>query len=118
MERIAEALNTTHKTISKDLENCTQGTNQKRANDTSRPKRQFFHHEKTLTSKRRPPQGQRGTHLQQCRIANEYDAAQKRGEVQTAGGDRKSINVPNKNNGQTVADIGLTRKLVHEARFV
>ncbi len=55
----------------------------------------------------------------QCRLADEYDAAQNRGEVQKPGGDRKSINVPIENNDiQTVEDIGLTRKQVHEARAV
>src|SRR5262245_12197403 len=54
----------------------------------------------------------------QCRLADEYDAAQSRGEVQKAGGDRKTI-IPNKNNDQaTVTDIGLTSKQVHEARAV
>lgn len=54
-----------------------------------------------------------------CRIADEYDAAQARGEVQTPGGDRKSINVLDRNNDPpTVTDIGLTRKLVHEARDI
>jgi hypothetical protein len=55
----------------------------------------------------------------QCRLADEYDAAQERGEVQKVGGDRKSkINIPKGNNGPTVTDIGLTSKQVHEARAV
>jgi hypothetical protein len=55
----------------------------------------------------------------QCRLADEYDAAQERGEVQKAGGDRKSkIIIPNENNDPTVTDIGLTSKLVHEARII
>ena len=55
----------------------------------------------------------------QCRLADEYDAAQERGDVQKPGGDRKSINVPNENNDvPTVEDVGLTRKQVHEARAV
>ena len=54
-----------------------------------------------------------------CRLADEYDLAQARGEVQTPGGDRKSINVLDKNNDRpTVTDIGLSRKLVLEARIV
>lgn len=55
----------------------------------------------------------------QCRLADEYDAAQERGEVQKAGGDRKSkIIIPNENNDPTVTDIGLTSKQVHAARKV
>lgn len=49
------------------------------------------------------------------RLADEYDAAQERGEVQKAGGDRVS-NVPNRNNAPTVDDLGLSRKEIHEAR--
>jgi hypothetical protein len=53
------------------------------------------------------------------RLAAEYEAAQERGEVQKAGGDRRSINVPHENNDPpTVEQIGLTRKQVHEARQV
>jgi hypothetical protein len=59
----------------------------------------------------------------QCRLADEYDAAQERGEVQKAGGNRKSkIIIPNENNdltvNETVNDIGLTSKQVHAARKV
>jgi hypothetical protein len=55
----------------------------------------------------------------QIRLADEYDAAQKRGEVQTVGGDRKSkINIPIENNDPTVADIGITSKQIHFARKV
>ena len=53
-----------------------------------------------------------------CRLADEYDAAQERGEVQKAGGNRKPINITNSNNDPTVRDIGLTSKKVHEARIV
>ena len=52
----------------------------------------------------------------QCRLADEYDAAQERGEAAKPG-DRTS-NIPNENNGAKVADIGLTSKIVHEARKV
>jgi hypothetical protein len=38
--------------------------------------------------------------------------------VQKAGGDRRSINVPKKNNDPTITDIGLTRKIIHAARIV
>ena len=51
------------------------------------------------------------------RLADEYDAAQERGEVQTPGGAR-NFNVPKQNNEPTVDDIGLTRKEVHEARLI
>jgi hypothetical protein len=53
----------------------------------------------------------------QCRLADEYDAAQARGEVQRPGGDRTS-NVPNRNNTPTVSDLGLTRNWsTKRARF-
>jgi hypothetical protein len=51
------------------------------------------------------------------RLADEYDAAQERGEVQRPGGDRMS-NVPDGNNAPTVEDLGLTRKQIYEARQV
>lgn len=47
------------------------------------------------------------------RLADEYDAAQDRGEVQTRGGDGNS-----KAELPTAADIGLTGKDVHEARQI
>lgn len=47
------------------------------------------------------------------RLADEYDAAQDRGEVATHGGDRK-IKVPNAN----LENIGLTKRDVHEARQI
>jgi hypothetical protein len=49
------------------------------------------------------------------RLADEYDAAQERGEVAGHGGNRK-INVPNGNVEATAADIGLSRKDIHQAR--
>lgn len=47
---------------------------------------------------------------------DEYDAAQERGEVASRGGERsgKEHSVP----APTAADIGLTRKEIHEARQV
>ena len=56
----------------------------------------------------------------QCRLADEYDAAQARGEVQKAGGKRGNQFgiVPNKNNANTVTDIGLTSKQVLAARNI
>jgi len=47
------------------------------------------------------------------RLAEEYDAAQLRGEVAGHGGDRK-IKVPNAN----LENIGLTKREVHEARQI
>jgi len=53
----------------------------------------------------------------QCRLADEYDAAQQRGELRTKGGDYTS-KVPNENLAPTMAEIGLDKKQVHEARQV
>lgn len=52
------------------------------------------------------------------RLANEYDAAQERGEVatQSRGGANIADGVPGGNTVVTVSDLGLTRKAVHEAR--
>lgn len=50
------------------------------------------------------------------RLADEYDAAQERGEVASHGGER--INVPDRNVAPTAADIGLSRKDIHEARQI
>lgn len=55
--------------------------------------------------------------LAKRRLADEYDAAQERGEVQTRGGQGRDI--PDGNNPPpTVADIGLTSKQVFEARLI
>lgn len=54
----------------------------------------------------------------QCRLADEYDAAQERGEVKSPGNKSGKSNVPDQNNTPTVTDIGLTRKQIHEARQV
>jgi hypothetical protein len=56
----------------------------------------------------------------QCRLADEYDAAQKRGEVAQHGGKRGNqyASVPKENLGTSTTDIGLTRKQVHEARQI
>lgn len=51
------------------------------------------------------------------RLADEYDAAQERGEVAGHGGNRK-INVPDGNVEVAAADIGLSRKDIHEARLI
>ena len=50
------------------------------------------------------------------RLADEYDAAQERGEVASRGGERSGLehSVP----APSAADIGLSRKDIHEARIV
>ena len=54
----------------------------------------------------------------QARLADEYDAAQERGEVAKVGKRKKDI-VPEGNNIiPTTADLGLSRKQIHEARKV
>jgi hypothetical protein len=53
--------------------------------------------------------------LAKRRLADEYDAAQERGEVATVG---KPVNVPDGNNKPTATDIGLKRKDIHEAREI
>lgn len=49
------------------------------------------------------------------RLADEYDAAQERGEVRQNGGDRTRI--PEQNSA-SVTSIGLTHKTIHAARIV
>jgi len=52
------------------------------------------------------------------RLADEYDAAQARGEIQKAGGDRVS-KIPNgKNAPLGAAEIGIKAKEIHEARII
>ena len=51
----------------------------------------------------------------QIRLADEYDAAQARGDVASDGGDRISIS---DGKTATVAEIGLTSKDIHTARQV
>lgn len=52
------------------------------------------------------------------RLADEYDAAQERGEVKANGGAR-NFTVPNKNSETpSAADIGLSRKDIYEARII
>jgi hypothetical protein len=50
-------------------------------------------------------------------LADEYDAAQERGEV-ASGRDGRGAGVSNGNAKATVADIGITRKEIHDARLV
>jgi hypothetical protein len=52
-----------------------------------------------------------------CRLADEYDAAQERGEV-ASGRDGPGAGVSNGNAKATVAEIGITRKEIHDARLV
>lgn len=49
------------------------------------------------------------------RIADEYDAAQERGEIASPG---KPVNIPDGNNKPTVRELGFTAKSIHEARQV
>jgi hypothetical protein len=49
------------------------------------------------------------------RLAEEYDAAYDRGEVQKVGGDRVSI-VAGNNNAPSIDDLGIRRDEIHEAR--
>lgn len=49
------------------------------------------------------------------RLADEYDAAQERGEVARHGGGR-NFNVPDGNVEPSAEDLGLSRKEIHEAR--
>lgn len=51
------------------------------------------------------------------RLADEYDAAQERGEV-VGPRDGQHIAVPDGNGKATAADLGLTRKDIHEARTI
>jgi hypothetical protein len=55
----------------------------------------------------------------ECRLADEYDAAQERGEVAGHGGNRGNqfAKVP-AGNDATAADLGLSRKDIHEARQI
>lgn len=50
------------------------------------------------------------------RLADEYDAAQERGEVGQSGTRTDLVPKQNEVRPATVADLGLTRKAVHEAR--
>ena len=54
--------------------------------------------------------------LAKRRLADEYDAAQERGEVAKLGSNQHEEGVPHGYTLATVTDLGLTRKQVHEAR--
>ena len=51
------------------------------------------------------------------RLADEYDAAQQRGEIQRHGGDRVS-KVSVENLAPTASELGFTKKEVHDARLI
>jgi hypothetical protein len=53
----------------------------------------------------------------QCRLADEYDAAQERGEIAKQSSGRPK-SVPNENTFTRTDDIGITRKQILEARIV
>ena len=50
------------------------------------------------------------------RLADEYDAAQERGEVAVQG--QHASHVPDGNMRAAVTDLGLTRKAIHKARQI
>jgi hypothetical protein len=52
------------------------------------------------------------------RLADEYDAAQERGEVKSPGNTSGKSNIPDANNTPTVTDLGLDSKQIHEARRI
>ena len=52
------------------------------------------------------------------RLADEYDAAQERGEVRADGERGKAVPDQNSFSKPTAADIGLSRKDIHEARII
>lgn len=53
--------------------------------------------------------------LAKRRLADEYDAAQARGEIKRNGGDRSSVD---DRNTASAADLGLRRDQIHEARLI
>ncbi len=53
------------------------------------------------------------------RLADEYDAAQARGEVARLGTNQADLGVPDGNTRPaTTADLGLSRKSIHDARLI
>jgi hypothetical protein len=52
------------------------------------------------------------------RLADEYDAAQERGEVGVSGTRTDLVTKQNEVKPATAADVGLTRKEIHEARII
>lgn len=54
-----------------------------------------------------------------CRLADEYDAAQDRGEIPKKGGDRKSkIKLSKEKSDRAINSIGLTDAKIHQARIM
>jgi hypothetical protein len=53
-----------------------------------------------------------------CRIADEYDAAQERGEVADGKGRGPGVSILSENTKSTVTDIGLTSQQVFAARQI
>lgn len=51
------------------------------------------------------------------RLADEYDAAQERGEVKSNGGDRVST-VAKQNSAPSAVNVGMSRHDIHEARVI
>ncbi len=52
------------------------------------------------------------------RLADEYDAAQERGEVASQKDGRRKVGVPDGNAKTTASDLGLSRKEIHDARQI
>lgn len=52
------------------------------------------------------------------RLAEEYDAAQERGEIAKSGFKGNQWSVPEENAPPTAAEIGISRKDIHEARQI
>jgi len=53
------------------------------------------------------------------RLADEYDAAQARGEIARLGTNQSDLGVSNRNTRpSTAADVGLSRKAIHDARLI
>ncbi|MCL7466081.1 hypothetical protein [Phaeovulum sp. NW3] len=53
------------------------------------------------------------------RLADEYDAAQARGEVARLGSNQTELGVPNGNTRPaTASELGMSRKFIHDARLI
>jgi hypothetical protein len=52
------------------------------------------------------------------RLAEEYEAAQEKGEIQKRGNKSGKSNIPDQNITPTVTDIGFTSKQIHEGRMI
>jgi hypothetical protein len=69
----------------------------------------LFDYQRDPSARRKPPKR---------RLADEYDAAQERGEVATGSVRTDIVPVGNDVRPATAAEIGLSRKEVHEARQI